>query len=239
VEGRRAFTLNYSRWRASIPLPITGQVAAHVDPPLVVLPARLLWDKGVGEFVEAAARRFARKRGGSGRASRWWARPRSRPKPRRASTDGEVDANGWARVSWKRGAGRKTWLPCSRRSRSPACRAIHEGLPGGRCLEGPAARAAWHAGRDRPSPAAGGKFVRPGVTRMALFRRGMAEALAEALQQGDRTSHFLRARTIRPRPGRLCAIDPPSDFLGLPRRGPGRLLRIYREIDRRGSAVVH
>lgn len=41
---------------AGVDLKMYGQQAPSVQPPLVVLIARMLWDKGVGDFVEAAKR---------------------------------------------------------------------------------------------------------------------------------------------------------------------------------------
>jgi len=99
----------------------TGHFVPHPEPagvPLVILPARMLWSKGVREFVEAA--RTLRAAGVKAR----FALVGDPDFNNRAAIPASLLASGRPRASSNAGAIAKTCWPCTRSRISSACRPI-------------------------------------------------------------------------------------------------------------------
>jgi glycosyltransferase involved in cell wall biosynthesis len=141
------------------------------DPPLVILPARLLWEKGVGEFVEAA-----RRLRGSGVKARFALVGKPDPANPASVSAPEVDA--WVREGVVEAWGwRDDMAEVLAQTQIVCLPSYHEGLP--RSLLEAAASGCAMVATDIPGCR---EIVRPGITGWLAPARD-AVALADALRE--------------------------------------------------------
>lgn len=141
------------------------------DPPMVILPARLLWEKGVGEFVEAARRLRA-----SGVAARFALVGKPDPANPASVSDREVEA--WVREGVVEAWGWRDDMTAVLAETQIVCLpSYHEGLP--RSLLEAAASGRAMVATDIPGCR---EVVRPGLTGWLVPARD-ADALADALRE--------------------------------------------------------
>jgi glycosyltransferase involved in cell wall biosynthesis len=140
-------------------------------PPVVVLPARLLWDKGVGEFVEAAA--ILKARGVDARFVLV-----GEPDPHNPASVSDADLAAWSRSGAVEAWGRSDDMPAVLRKAHIACLpSYREGLP--RALLEAAASALPIVTTDVPGCR---EVVRDGYNGYLVPPR-QAAALADALEK--------------------------------------------------------
>ncbi len=161
-------------------------------PPLVVLPARLLWDKGVGEFVAAA--RLLRGRGVEARFALVGERDAENPS---AVSDAELEA--WRNEGVIECAGRRDDMPAVYAEAALVCLpSYREGLPKVLLEAGAAGRPA--VTTDVPGCR---EVVRDGVNGLLVPARdagALAEALARLLADAALRARFgaaARERVLR------------------------------------------
>lgn len=143
---------------------------AAADPPLIVLPARLLWEKGVGEFVEAARRLRA-----SGTVARFALVGKPDPANPASVSDAAVDA--WVREGVVEAWGWQDDMAAVFATAQIVCLpSYHEGLPKS-LLEAAASGCAMVA-TDIPGCR---EIVRPGTTGWLVPVKDTG-ALTDALQ---------------------------------------------------------
>jgi glycosyltransferase involved in cell wall biosynthesis len=191
--------------------PAAFQVAnAASDPPLVVLPARLLWEKGVGEFVEAAKR--LRARGVDARFVLV-----GRPDPANPASVGDRDVDAWVREGVVEAWGwREDMVSVFAQAQIACLPSYHEGLP--RSLLEAAASGCAMVATDIPGCR---EIVRPGVTGWLVPAQDTG-ALVDALQQA------IAHPALRRQYGAAARALIASDFSVA--RVAGETIAIYREL---------
>lgn len=146
-------------------------VAAAGEAPLVILPGRLLYDKGVGEFVEAA--RQLRHRGVRARFALV-----GRPDPANPASVSQIEIDAWVGEGVVEYWGWQEYMPGVFVQAQVVCLpSYHEGLP--KTLLEAAASGCAIVATDIPGCQ---EIVRPGATGWLVPARD-AGALADALQQ--------------------------------------------------------
>jgi glycosyltransferase involved in cell wall biosynthesis len=160
---------------AGIDLEAYRQTNAAAAPPLVILPARLLWEKGVGEFVEAARRLRAR-----GIKARFALVGKPDPANPASVSAGQVDA--WVREGVVEAWGwRDDMVDVFAQTQIVCLPSHHEGLP--KSLLDAAASGCAMVATDIPGCR---EIVRPGVTGWLVPVQNaevLAQALGEAIEQ--------------------------------------------------------
>lgn len=156
---------------AGIDLDAYRPVVPTADAPLVILPGRLLREKGVGEFVEAARR--LQKRGIKARFALV-----GRPDPANPASVGQFEIDAWVSDGVVEFWGWQEDMPSVFAQAQVVCLpSYHEGLP--KSLLEAAASGCAIVASDIPGCQ---EIVRPGMTGW-LVPAHDAEALAQALQQ--------------------------------------------------------